>query len=273
VYDSDNAAFTATTVDKLGKVGVFLIHPTSIKSFGKTGVNLWEVPFVMHHEFGHHVWRHYLKSAINSAGLRLSAITAIDGILPDARSRHRHEFGLTATTSNAQLALAGINETVADLFAYFAGNSAKDQLKGVELLNTTRDPGSPVYTDGSKKGMNADAIATYEGRMTPADNKDSATPNFDGEHDIAAALGQPIANFIELSFPNTDGRTRAQIMLDWLTRLDPLIRGTRTNIRIDNIVRELVLAVKAKAPLKADACEAFKANITGLPLATAACAP
>ena len=271
-YDADNAAFTDTESDSLGKIGLFLVYPTTVNSFSKSGLNLWEVPFVMSHEFGHHVFHHYLGDASKKVGLNTNENFSLEGIFRSSNSRRTGTMSLTAT-SEAQFAIDGINETFADLFAYFAGNGVKDQVKGIDCLADSRDPASPVYADGNRKGMNADAIARYEGRMPAAKNKGCATPNFDGEHDIASALGQPIANFIELSFPNSDGKTRAQVLLAWLTKLDKLFLGPKSNIRIDNIVRELVLAVKEKAPLKANACAAFKANITGLPLATAACTP
>lgn len=271
-YEVDNAGFTAMTIDSLGKIGLFMIHPTSVKSFDKGGVNLWEVPFVMHHEFGHHVFRHYLGSTADSIGLRLSDTGSIDGILPRPKTRSKNDLNLTDSTKLAQDAADGINETFADLFAYFTDNGVKDQLKGVECLDTSRDPSSPLYTDGKKKGLDSTAIDMYEGRKEAGTSEDCATPNFDDSHDIAAALGQPIAQFIEMSFPNVDAKTRARVLLSWAIRLNTLFTSTKSNIRIDNIVRELVLSVKDNTALRADACAAFKANITGLPLATAACA-
>lgn len=69
------------------------------------------------------------------------------------------------------------------------------------------------------------------------------------------------------------GAQRAEVLLNWAQKLDPLFRGSERDIRIDNIVKELVLAVKEKNGLKKDACDNLKPAITGLPLATAACDP
>ena len=274
-FDVDNAAFADLDSTDLNKFGLFIIFPTSTKSFDESGLNLWEVPFVMRHEFGHHVFAHYLGSAVKSVGLKLNDSMSIDLILPGPtrqRPRHTASFSLTAVTS-AQFAVNGINETYADLFAYFAGDSAKDQLKGIKCLDAVRDPSRATYVDGSKKGIDENSIDIYEGRAFAAEKKDCAKPTFDDEHDIAAALGQPLAAFIETSYPGLTGAQRAEVLLNWAKKLNPLFRGSKRDIRIDNIVKELVLAVKEKNGLKKDACDNLKPAITGLPLATAACDP
>ena len=275
-YDADNASFiTLPATEEFSEASLIMIDPTTTASFQKSPLNLWEVPFVMQHEFAHHVFNHYLGAAVQSLGLHLKARQSTSTIMPTSRTKHSPQFGLTTVDApdNADYALKGINETFADLFAYFAGNSAKNQLKGVTCLDTSRDPSSSVTHAGSSKGLDKKRIDIYEGRATVVSNSDCREPQYDGEHDISAALGYPIAKFIEDSMPSSTGSARAAILLTWLTRLEPLIQKGRSSVTVDTIVRELVLAVKGQSQLKAAPCSEFRKQITGLPLASQACSP
>jgi hypothetical protein len=273
IYDTNNAAFSNRTLSTTQeKVGAFFIFPTSTKSFDASGLNLWEVPFVMHHEFGHHVLSHYLNDVLSSTSLSLESETSSDAILPSTSRQHPEFYGLSLATNKAsQFALDGINETFADLFAYFAGNGAQGQLKGVRCLDGTRDPSSPTTAGGTKKGLDASRVAIFEGREAALPRSTCSEPRFNDEHDIAAALGQPIATFIEDMTPSADGKGRAELLLNWATNLKTLV-VIPDRVNLDTLVLELVNAVKKKNPQVAAACAKFKDSITGLPKSTAACA-
>ncbi|MCX6123675.1 MAG: hypothetical protein NTV34_02835, partial [Proteobacteria bacterium] len=236
---TDNAAFSKLEATKEHpEWGMFRIYPTSQKSFTSSGLNLWEVPFVMHHEFGHHVFRHYVHSTIINTGLTLKASDSLDTILPLGIGTKTRTFSLkSGTDSNAiaQNAVDGINETFADLYSYFSNNSVKDQLKGVDCLALTRDPASAKTATGIAKGLDAARMAIYLDSENATDTKDCNSPSFDDEHDIATALGQPIAKFIEDSMPSADSITRGKVLLNWATRMNALFSQGISNITIDTI--------------------------------------
>ena len=272
--DVNNASFASIPADgDQAKMGAFFIFPTSQKSFAASGVNLWEVPFVMRHEFGHHVLSHYLDKTLGATSLRLAKDVSLESIMPVSYRKHSSEaaFGLASGVTAPQFALDGINETFADLFAYFAGNSAKAPLAGVRCLDVSRDPSSAVTARGSKKGLDSARVAIYEGRSAPLKSDGCSEPQFDDEHDIATALGQPMASFIEQATPNLDASVRGEVLLAWASNLKILV-ATPSNVSLDTLVVELVKAVKQKNPNVTSACVHFKAAITGLPKASAACA-
>ena len=271
--DADNASFQELAkTEKSPSLGVFKIYPTSQDYFTTNKHNLWEVPYVMRHEFGHHVFNHYVKDTAEANGISLSGHTGLDSILPVADRKHRPSLSLVDNTKIAQWALDGINETFADLYAYFAGNSAKDQLKGVECLDTSRDPSRPLTRAGQPKGLNKARIDIYEGRASaPASNGDCYEPTFDDEHDIATALGQPLARFIENTRLTGQGKDRAQILLIWAARMQQLVAQSRSSITTDLLVRELILSVKSITSDTSAACRELKPQISGLTLSTQAC--
>jgi hypothetical protein len=270
--DVNNASFSSLpATESDGKLGLFFVFPTSIKSFERTGLNLWEVSFVMSHEFGHHVLGHYLNETLSTTALRLTRSNDVDAILPDPSRKHRPvgSLDLTDKLTQAQQALDGINETFADLFAYFAGNGIKNQLKGVRCLELTRDPSSELTLKGSSKGLDLARVDIFEGRK-PALPYAECEPQFDDEHDIATALGQPIANFIEASTPNLNSKARAQILLTWASKLNVTV-STPSSVSLDSLVVDLVRSVKEVSPNITGSCQTFKTKITGLKAATAAC--
>ncbi len=271
--DADNAAF-AELPGSSGQpgYGLFMIYPTTQNWFTKNRNNLWEVPFVMQHEFGHHVFSHYIKDKAASVGLSLKSSSGLQAILPDKEKRARSLMGLTTTTDTAQLALDGINEAFADLYGYFAGNSARDQLRGVECLAISRDPSSSFTRGGKAKGIDQIQIDIYEGRRSASrSTNDCYEPTFDDEHDIAVALGHPLGRFIENLSPQLSGRDRARYLLVWATRMQGLINQGRSNVSVDTLVRELILGAKSLNPNTFLACNELKPRIYGLRYAVAAC--
>ncbi len=271
--DSDNAAF-AELPGSAGKpsYGLFMIYPTTQRWFATNKNNLWEVPFVMQHEFGHHVFSHYIKDKANSIGLSLKSSSELQSIMPNPDKTSRARMSLTSSADTAQLALDGINEAYADLYGYFSGNSARDQLRGIECLAVSRDPSSPVTKGGQPKGLDQTRIDIYEGRRSASTTtNDCYEPAFDDEHDIAVALGQPLARFIETLAPQANGNFRARFLLVWATRMQGLINQGSSNISVDTLVRELILGAKSLVPNTSLACSDLKPRISGLKSAVAAC--
>jgi hypothetical protein len=291
-YDADNAAFTSIELGKpASKYGLMLIYPSKKDSFAESGVNLWEVPFVLKHEFGHHVFHHYVKDSdssdtasldaisddrLSNIGLapRLSASRAndISGILPSERSRIPRHDGFNLT-SNATAALDGINETFADLFAYFAQESAANQVNLIKCLDKSRDPKSPRTRLGRLKELSTSYVDMYEGRKSALDQDDCGEPSFDDSHDIAMMMGYPLAKFIETATPNGVGKDRARHLINWAKEIQRVSDQSSSSVSLDTLVRALVVAVKPNVTSSdfVSACGELTAKITGLPLATASC--
>ena len=270
LFESDNAGYLGASDDETHVL--FHLYPASTVEFAKSGVNLWEVPFVMRHEFSHHVFDHYTGGGMALHGFTKSVRhgSKPHSILPTG---HRRPAGLQLTEdSKSQMALDGINEAFADIYAYFQGDGSSTALNGVSCLTSSRDPGSSLTKGGRVKGLTALAVSTYEGATPAAEASDCYEPVFDGEHDIAVALGYPLAQFIKAANAGGDGKSHSRVLLAWASRIDSLLTTNISPISLDTLVRELILALKTDlAKDVTGACPALKAQITGLPLATAAC--
>lgn len=271
--DADNAAFAELPASgSTPSYGLFMVYPTTQRWFNRNKNNLWEIPFVMHHEFGHHVFSHYIKEAAETTGLKLKSASGLDAIMPNREKASRQTFSLTTADDTAQLAIDGVNEAFADLYAYFAGGSALNQLRGVECLAVSRDPGSPTTRGGLLKGMDQTRVDIYEGRRSATTtSNDCYEPAFDDEHDIAVALGQPLAKFIETLSPQAQGKDRARFLLVWASRMQTLMNQGRSNVTVDTLVRELVLGAKSITPNTTSACRELAPRISGLPASLASC--
>lgn len=137
----------------------FLIFPQSQEAVAEgwfSGQKLWELPFVMNHEFGHHVfYQHYPKLFTSSYGLRAYARQAGGLILrrTNVPLIDRFLFANTATSSSVAVA---INESFADLFAHYSLEEETD-ISEIKCMQVTRDVTSDVFADGVSKAL-TDAV-------------------------------------------------------------------------------------------------------------------
>lgn len=271
--DSDNASFSSETRNE-GSFGVLTLYPTSSGFFKKSNNNFWEIPFVLQHEFGHHVLDYYITSALALNGLSLHHFVQQRDhwILPMPGDRQKNRSYQLAEGGIQMLALSGIHELFADLFAHFAGGASADQLLGVMCLDVTRDPSSSKTKAGSMKGIDTSRIDIYEGRAQPAPGPTNCgEPTYDEEHDIAIALGYPIATFIKQVTKDQNAADASKLLLQWAAAMSTFIGQKFSQVTTDNLIRELVLSAKALPGNMTDACSALKPMITGLPQASNSC--
>ena len=233
---------------------------------------MWEIPFIIRHEFAHHVFDHYTGKASSALGFarELHYLKLGQSILPSSDRKPR---GLNLAPSEiAKDALAGINETYADIYAYFEGGAKSDQLTGVSCLAISRDPSHANTKGGASKGLTATQIGMYEGKQDALAYTDCYEPTYDDEHDIATALGYPLAQFIKTANSGGDNVSHAKAMLLWATRISQLLTTSSTSVSVDTLVRELVLTLKTDMSKNiTSACTDLKPLISGLTQASAAC--
>ena len=270
--DSDNASFVKTD-----KAKIFLVYPTSMKSFSKSPVHLWEVPFTMKHEYGHHVFAHHVKSGPNgssTADIIGEIHTHNENVLPFS-GRKRHEMALTSAADTAKLIFKGVNEMFADLFSFYANAAKGGQLKGVYALEVTRDPLSPTTVGGQPKVLTADILKIIEGKSEPLKVTDKRDPSYDDEHDVAAVLGYPVARLIEKSHPDKSNEQKADLLIRWLDKLSAYVETNRTSITLDGMIELLVTVIAEDSTLSAtqkeQTCAEFRKLVPGLVKSSAAC--
>ncbi|MCX6119263.1 MAG: hypothetical protein NT027_17125, partial [Proteobacteria bacterium] len=203
LVDSDNAGFASDA--SVSKEGLFAVFPTSKKDFETTGLHLWEVPFVMSHEYGHNVFHHHLGALTKKVGITLQSSRSLDHMISDNDKSIEDdgvEYRFLADKKGADLALGGINEMFADFFAFFSNEEKSGLLKRVNCLDQTRDPTSSLTALGKLKVWDLNAHDIFEGRKSAAKRQSCYDPSFAGEHDVAAVIGYPMVKWIQGLTPN-----------------------------------------------------------------------
>jgi hypothetical protein len=284
LVDSHNAAF-ATSPETA--YGYFLVFPSSKKSYAKSPVNLWEVPFVMSHEFGHNVFAHHVEKAAESVGLSIRSHEDLDlhHILPrsfeefenqQGRSKSREKSLYFATDAEiASKSLKGVNELFADLYGFYGNGSATGLLKGITCLDKTRDPLADATPAGFSKVWGPTQLNIFEGRVEASDTAGCSEPAFDGEHDVAAVLGYPIVTLYKALAPSVTDVSRMSVIVSWLDSVASHVTQNGNDITLDSMmalmIEKIVAESTVSAALKSTACQSFKSRVTGLATTSAAC--
>ena len=275
VFSADNAAFYPG--DEAATADYLMLLPTSNEIFQITAHNLWEVPFVLRHEFAHHVLNFYLTPSQTNVVPQKPNLTPHihvsehnHSILPTGRGR---PSGLALTSDDiVNQALGGIHEAFADIYAYFQGGGIAGQIQGEMCMSISRDPSSPIIRNGDRKGLTPARIDMYEGRAAPLPFTNCYEPTFDDVHDIATVLGYPLAQFIKDANPGADAAGQTKVLLMWASRISSLYTINYRSVSIDTLVKELILTLKTDMNKDiASACTTLNTYITGLPQATASC--
>lgn len=290
VVDSDNAAFTSSN-DSSFEYTFFLVYPTSKENFALTGLNLWEVPFVMSHEYGHAVFLHYVGAAANASGVDLTPNFDVDWGGPlggfsvaDSTQISGSKFGSNQRsleyrlTNRTGMALRGVNELFADLFGSYVNGSAPNLLKGVDCLDVSRDLTSDKTIKGQVKQWTAEASRIYAGEGEPISRPDRSfcgEPSFAGEHDVALMLGFPIGRFLISLFPTATSEVRASVLLSWADQIKNHIASVGEGVTVDSLTKLLIQVSMQRSSLptvdKSQACSLLRPLISGLPESSAAC--
>jgi hypothetical protein len=132
---------------------------------GAVPSHLWESPFVLAHEFGHHV-----EASIAAAS---NAVLAVEW----SPITHQYELLSLTTGTNDDLAylrlmLGALSEAFADLVGYYSEQGETAAINRLPTLAVDRDPTSSRYGDGSDK-IFSDALVNllkdprFEGERSP----------------------------------------------------------------------------------------------------------
>lgn len=159
----DNAFWMAT---RQGNSYISILPSSeAFQEANPSGPNFWEVPFVVVHEYGHHVFAQAARSLTTGTFSATGEITTVGGVIapqwrivktlppvtpkpgrPGSGASGGGTLGGRAVTENE--VLGALNEAFADAFAFLAAGAAPGQTKGVPCMGNDRDPASPMLLGG-----------------------------------------------------------------------------------------------------------------------------
>ena len=228
VFESDNLAYLH---DYIG-APAFLIFPKGATS-QKLGVwknlNLWEAPWTLAHEFGHHVLKtHTNVSGFSSLRQRsFDGFSGLDGLIKLPSENNDVQVERTAAGDRIvgrDLIWDGMNEGFADLFAFYVRGAQPGQSSGIDCFAKNRDIESPVFVNGAAKSLTASNMTTFVSTSKiDTNNSDCSYPDMQDIHIIGAIMAHGVNDILSRRTGDTGNaaavKARAELVLRWTSRL------------------------------------------------------
>lgn len=237
---SDNLAY----VSDFGGSPVFVVYPKSREAVRQglwKGLNLWEIPWVLAHEYGHHVFRTH------------SAVVSF------TRNAKNLGFALVDRDVTDEDVWDAVNESYADLFAFYAMGGKAGLTDGLDCFEKNRDVASPVFADGRVKALDREVLGLYFSETKGPARATCNEPNLQSEHAIGAIIAHGIARLFGASGAG-DVASQAARLLEWSRRLGDLQRSARdASLDFDAVIEEALLTIAPNKDLSAAQCDAVKA--------------
>ena len=225
VFESDNLAYLH---DYIG-APAFLIFPKGATS-QKLGIwknlNLWEAPWTLAHEFGHHV----VKTHTNISGfssLRQRPFDGVGGLIKLPSENSDVQVERTAGGDRIvgrDLIWDGMNEGFADLFAFYVRGAQPGQSTGIDCFAKNRDIDSPIFANGAAKALAASNMTTFLATSKiDTNNSDCLYPDMQDIHIIGAIMAHGVNDILAHRTGDTGNaaavKARAELLLRWAARL------------------------------------------------------
>jgi hypothetical protein len=248
---TDNLAYAQS----FGGEPVIVIFPKGKRALERglwTDLNLWEIPWALAHEYGHHIFRTHtgITDAVSSLGELGAAQAPVIQLPGEGRRPRATGLGLASAKANATRALGAVNEGFADLFAFYArGNSSAD-LHGVDCFAVSRDLTSATFGDGTPKALTTRALQIF----TNEDDSDAPTacdaPDFTDMHAIGAIYAYGVNALLAETAATPE--ERAAKLLDWAGRMGDAVRAASAGASLP-LLADAAIRVAADANGKLDA--------------------
>lgn len=209
---TDNAGFGVAKKADGSDQQVYIVFPKSLETSKEAGwgdVNLWEIPWVMAHEFSHQVfYNHYTNFHADSDAL---------GIWKRREGRQdggTTGFGLTATSRNVTTdnALTAVNEGFADLLGAHLLGATLPLTKNLPCFAKTRDITSAYFADGKRKALNDSVYGEFFAKEEKATPSDCNVTDIQDEHHMGAIFAYGVNRLI--------GNKGAAGVIAWIDAFD-----------------------------------------------------
>lgn len=261
---TDNLAFTSNFDGR----PAFVVFPKSRNAVSKgrwQNLNLWELPWGMTHEFGHHVFRSHtgiekLPGTLTTVhGLQFG--TPIHSINFDETTESEPGFSLAARTSGAEEVFSSINEGYADLYAYFALGQSSELTKGVDCFAVNRDITSAQFVNGAAKSLNTSVLEIFNA-SEPVKANSCDGPNFQDVHSIGAVIAHGVMLLYRsrAAVSGADSAQQAGWLLAWAEAIGDAVRaGGRKAVTLDDMLKLAIKGVaESDGSLTRDQCKTIR---------------
>lgn len=153
-YITDNASYASMGDD----TPVISVYPREVPEDGSTWRHhLWRSPFVMAHEYGHHVFSSLIFNESSPVALKYKKALRPHTHIKDARHLHRWSseptyFRAAAGFSDSSIvAFQALNEGFSDLFGFYVNDQQPNLALDLNGLGYDREVPEPLFETGEDK--------------------------------------------------------------------------------------------------------------------------
>ena len=240
----------------------FIIFPKGRTAQSKglwEGVNLWEIPWAVAHEFGHHVFRTHTKIE-NIESLSAAATGFSDSNL------------LLATTLQSSLASKraydAVNEAFSDLFAFYVHGAEPGLLDNIDCFDTNRDVSRSKFINGKAKDLNDSHLKRFQGSYLKSSGG-CTKPDFSDIHTVGAVVAYAVDRLFSLKVGGRSGsrpaQDKASLVVEWAEKLGPLAKKRAgKDLDLSTLIGPAVDLAKSDGKLSTPQCEVIRDHLSAL---------
>ncbi|NRA66022.1 MAG: hypothetical protein HRU19_16155 [Pseudobacteriovorax sp.] len=248
---------------------------------------LWTQPFVARHEYGHHVFASRLTRIFGSARLGYKAMLQNNPKTLTTIGKHRHQkLDLKKTFSlqeidgdkpavDTMLVIGAVNESFADLFAYFSSGDRFLGLESAPCFQGIRDPGSRQMAGWLKEKNWTPNFMNYIFDQDSAPNgfgpsSDAGCDEFSlrSPHSLGGVIAYTVNQMFEFAVTQDPSLVKGDLLLNWISAADSNLNLADNGPRqiMSHFLKEALLVANegSAAESSTDAiCNVVRDNLSG----------
>lgn len=274
---TDNLAYAPS----FGGEPAFVIFPKGKKA-EQAGLwpdlNLWEIPWALAHEFGHHVFRTHTNvteisnsktMATNFSG-DFYQISDLDGHLHGGSDQHLDDHldgqKLLAERTVGNTEVWGVvNEGFADLFAYYVQDAKSGAIENIDCFESNREVAKSDFSNGKRKILSQEVLELFYA-SEKNEQAGCSKINFQDVHFIGAIVAFGIDQIFSQEVGGTTGKENAKakgrLLLEWANSMGELVKKTE-DLRIEDLLATALRVVAPDGQLGLDQCESIREVFPG----------
>jgi hypothetical protein len=241
-YSADNLTYTSSYTGN----PLFVVYPKSRETINRglwKDLNLWEIPWAIAHEFGHHV--HSTHSTSSTSG---------SAFLSHSKFKANNSLKLQ---SNGEKTWRAVGEAFADLFAFYSLGGKSGYLEGIECFENDREVESSVFVDGTEKNLTFNVLEKFQSSNNVT-GTNCKKPNFGEAHTIGAILARGVDQIFEAEV-GSSAIDKSELLLQWSEKLAVTQKSGSTSL-LNPIADALSLVSEGNLSV----CQAISKSFSGM---------
>ena len=253
LYQGNNAAYLSGLfeVDSLLLLG-------ELEGERISEAHLWEAPFVVAHEFSHHIFKTLAKA---SASWRLKSVQ--DAVLYQHIHGPRFNYVVDPRQGKYSVVMGAWNEGFADLLAWISLGRPKLEGMGIRFLERMRDPASPrlgsvVFKSLTQTRWDAFLSRPVDDEIAGGSGRDTI---FSDIHTIGAVLAWGFQVLVTEDRVEHTDKELAAMLIRWVNEVfRSQVDDLGPDEMMKSILSQMVSAVEPTGQLTARQCAAMVAT-------------